>query len=52
MYASDMMGGQAIALTKNLWLLFFLVPPENQGLIAVIPPLHWAEWGRQMHKLV
>ena len=41
LYASDMMGGQAIALTKNLWLLYFLVPPENQSLAAAIPPLHW-----------
>jgi glycoside/pentoside/hexuronide:cation symporter, GPH family len=41
MYASDMAGSQAIALTKNLWLLFFLAPPENQGFTAAIPPLHW-----------
>ncbi len=39
MYASDMVGSQAIAQTRNLWLLFFLAPPKGQNLSSAVPPL-------------
>ncbi len=41
LYASDQIGNQAIAQTRNLWLLFFLVPPEDLGLPAAVPGLVW-----------
>ena len=37
LYTSDMIGSQAIAQTRNLWLLFFLVPPRESGLSSAIP---------------
>lgn len=39
MYASDMVGSQAIAQTRNLWLLFFLAPPHGQNLTSAVPPM-------------
>jgi len=39
LYASDQIGSQAIAQTRNLWLLFFLVPPREAGLASAVPPL-------------
>ena len=39
LYASDMVGSQAIAQTRNLWLLFFLAPPAREGLPAAVPAL-------------
>ncbi len=39
LYTSDMIGSQAIAQTRNLWLLFFLVPPKTVNLPSAIPPL-------------
>ncbi len=39
LYASDMIGSQAIAQTRNLWLLFFLAPPRAENLPAAVPPL-------------
>lgn len=39
MYTSDMIGGQAVAQTRNLWLLFFLAPPKDEGLPSVVPSL-------------
>ena len=41
LYTSDMIGGQAIAQSRNLWLLFFLAPPKDKGLPASIPGLDW-----------
>ncbi len=38
LYASDMVGSQAVAQTRNLWLLFFLAPPKAVGA-AVVPAL-------------
>ncbi len=35
LYTSDMIGGQAVAQTRNLWLLFFLAPPRGEGDAAV-----------------
>ena len=39
LYASDSLGSSAINQTRNLWLLFFLVPPVTSDLPSVIPPL-------------
>ena len=39
LYASDMIGSQAIAQTRNLWLLFFLAPPRDENLPAAVPAL-------------
>lgn len=39
LYASDMIGSQAIAQTRNLWLLFFLAPPRAENLPAAVPAL-------------
>ena len=39
LYTSDMIGSQAIAQTRNLWLLFFLVPPTTVNLPSAVPPL-------------
>jgi GPH family glycoside/pentoside/hexuronide:cation symporter len=40
LYTSDMVGSQAIAQTRNLWLLFFLAPPkdevEHQALVPAL----------------
>ena len=41
LYTSDMIGGQAIAQSRNLWLLFSLAPPKDKGLPASIPGLDW-----------
>ena len=38
LYASDMVGSQAVAQTRNLWLLFFLAPPKGVGS-PVVPSL-------------
>jgi len=34
-----MVGSQAVAQTRNLWLLFFLAPPASVSLTAVVPPI-------------
>lgn len=39
LYASDMVGSQAVAQTRNLWLLFFLAPPATVGLPTAVPGL-------------
>ena len=39
LYTSDMIGGQAIAQSRGLWLLFFLAPPKSEGLPAAVPGL-------------
>ena len=39
LYTSDMVGSQAIAQTRNLWLFFFLVTPAANGVAAPIPAL-------------
>ena len=39
LYASDMVGSQAVAQTRNLWLLFFLAPPAGAGLPTAVPAL-------------
>ena len=39
LYTSDMIGSQAVAQTRNLWLLFFLAPPRNENLPAAVPAL-------------
>ena len=39
LYASDMIGSQAIAQTRNLWLLFFLAPPREENLPSAVPTL-------------
>lgn len=44
LYTMDMIGGQAVAQTKNLWLLFFLAPPQDEGLPARIPGLGLGPW--------
>ena len=35
LYSTDMIGGQAVVQTRNLWLLFFLAPPRGEGDAAV-----------------
>ena len=37
LYASDMIGSQAVAQTRNLWLLFFLAPPLSANMPAAVP---------------
>ena len=39
LYTSDMIGGQAMAQSRGLWLLFFLAPPKEEGLPAAVPAL-------------
>ena len=39
LYASDMVGSQAIAQTRNLWLLFFLAPPREENMPSAVPAL-------------
>ena len=39
LYTSDMIGGQAVAQTRNLWLLFFLAPPRSEGATDAVPGL-------------
>ena len=39
LYTSDMIGSQAMAQTRNLWLLFFLAPPRDENLPAAVPAL-------------
>ena len=39
LYTSDMVGSQAVAQTRHLWLLFFLAPPASVSLTAVVPPI-------------
>ena len=39
LYTSDMIGSQAIAQTRNLWLLFFLAPPVGSNFSPAVPPL-------------
>ena len=41
LYATDMVGSQAMAQTRNLWLLFFLAPPDSENLPAKVPALDW-----------
>ena len=38
LYTTDMIGGQAVVQTRNLWLLFFLAPPRGEGE-GVVPAL-------------
>ena len=37
LYASEMVGNQAVAQTRNLWLLFFLAPPVSEKLPSAVP---------------
>jgi GPH family glycoside/pentoside/hexuronide:cation symporter len=39
LYTVDMIGGQALAQTRNLWLLFFLAPPVGEGGRTLVPGL-------------
>ena len=39
LYTSDMVGSQAVAQTRNLWLLFFLAPPASVSSTAAVPPI-------------
>ena len=39
LYTGDMVGSQAVAQTRNLWLLFFLAPPAGENLPAAVPGL-------------
>ncbi|MCH7714421.1 MAG: MFS transporter [Chloroflexi bacterium] len=39
LYASDMVGSQAVAWSRNLWLLFLLAPPAASGLPTLVPAL-------------
>jgi len=39
LYTSDMVGSQAVAQTRNLWLLFFLAPPASISPTAAVPPI-------------
>ena len=39
LYTADMVGSQAMAQTRNLWLLFFLAPPKGENLPAAVPSL-------------
>ena len=39
LYASDQIGSQAVTQTRHLWLLFFLVPPREEGISSAVPPL-------------
>ena len=39
LYTCDMVGSQAIAQTRNLWLLFFLAPPKGENLSDAVPGL-------------
>ena len=41
LYTSDMIGSQAMAQTRNLWLLFFLAPPKDEDMLAKVPALDW-----------
>ena len=41
LYTSEMVGSQAIAQTRNLWLLFFLAPPVGESSGSVAPSLDW-----------
>ena len=36
LYASEMVGNQAVAQTRNLWLLFFLAPPVSEKLPSAV----------------
>ena len=40
LYTSDMIGSQAIAQSRGLWLLFFLAPPKSEGIAAAVPALN------------
>ena len=40
LYASDQIGSTAVAQTRNLWLLFFLVPPRDEGISSAVPQLN------------
>ena len=39
LYAAEMVGSQAVAQTRTLWLLFFLAPPAGDLLPAAVPGL-------------
>ncbi|MFQ6030059.1 MAG: MFS transporter [Dehalococcoidia bacterium] len=41
LYTSEMVGSQAIAQTRNLWLLFFLAPPAGANGGSAAPSLDW-----------
>ena len=39
LYTCDMAGSQAIAQTRNLWLLFFFAPPKGKNMPDAVPGL-------------
>lgn len=39
MYTADLVGTQAMAQSRGLWLLFFLAPPKDENLPAAVPSL-------------
>ena len=39
MYTADLVGTQAMAQSRGLWLLFFLAPPKDENLPAAVPAL-------------
>jgi len=39
LYCADQVGSQAIAQSRNLWLLFFLAPPKSEELPSAVPAL-------------
>ena len=41
LYTLDMIGSQAMAQSRNLWLLFFLAPPMKENMPAAVPGLDW-----------
>ena len=41
LYTVDLVGSQAMAQSRNLWLLFFLAPPVEENLPSAVPRLDW-----------
>ena len=37
LYTADLVGTQAMAQSRHLWLLFFLAPPADEGVAAAVP---------------
>ncbi len=37
LYTADLVGTQAMAQSRHLWLLFFLAPPADEGAAAAVP---------------
>ena len=52
LYCSDMVGSQAIAQTRNLWLLFFLAPPREENLPSAVPMLALGSLGLDPRVLI